>query len=671
MTFDRRVVLPGADDVFLTGVTDLTFVAGSSGPVLYVTSGPGGGVASFRMQGNQLVRIDTASLPGQQVAGVDSSFTPVTLGGSAVGLITGVGATGYWGMGFGATGSLETRVDLGTGLPGNLIAAEMVRVGSTDYLYGLRLGSNAPAVWQVTAQGTLVAVQIPGFSAPPAGGPVLTDITSVTRAGTPYLLATSREVDGLISYRIGPDGVPVEVDRVWSATGIGISQPSTVTAFNMDGRAWAVMGASGSGTLTVVEVMADGTLVPTDHILDDRDTRFQGVTTLDSIVINGRAYVVAAGSDDGISLFQVLPGGRLLEMGTLADTTQTTLANVSDVALASQGGNLQIMVASGSEPGLTWLTVDLGPPGQNLTGTAGDDTLTGGTGNDRLNGGAGDDRLFGGAGDDIILSGRGSNVMTGGTGADTFVLSASGQVNTITDFNPAEDRIDLSGWPMLRSPQQLTIIPTATGAEIRYQSEVLRITTWNNQPMTVAQVLALDLINVTRQDPGWTAPVLPPQTLFGGGGADTLIGGDGADILHGNGGDDRLEGNWGNDRLYGGAGNDRLFGGGGDDTLWGGTGADLLWGGEGDDRLYGGDDDDRIYAGSGNNTLWGDDGNDTLWGGVGNDRLYGGTGADLLWGDDGNDTLWGGLGNDRLYGGPGADQLYGDAGNDTREGAAG
>jgi hypothetical protein len=69
VTFDRRVVLPGSGDVFLTGVTDLTFVTGSSGPVLYVTSGPGGGVASYRIQGNQLVRIDTFSLPGQQAAG--------------------------------------------------------------------------------------------------------------------------------------------------------------------------------------------------------------------------------------------------------------------------------------------------------------------------------------------------------------------------------------------------------------------------------------------------------------------------------------------------------------------------------------------------------------------------------------------------------------------------
>ncbi|RMV68179.1 M10 family metallopeptidase C-terminal domain-containing protein [Pseudomonas coronafaciens] len=89
-------------------------------------------------------------------------------------------------------------------------------------------------------------------------------------------------------------------------------------------------------------------------------------------------------------------------------------------------------------------------------GTAGGDTLTGTEGNDIINGNAGADRINGGAGADTLTGGADADILTGGAGADVFIYTtrldsyrnynASGakQSDTITDFNTAEDRIDLS-----------------------------------------------------------------------------------------------------------------------------------------------------------------------------------------------------------------------------------
>ena len=65
-------------------------------------------------------------------------------------------------------------------------------------------------------------------------------------------------------------------------------------------------------------------------------------------------------------------------------------------------------------------------------------------------GGAGDDRFFGGAGDDMVRGGGGADTLTGGGGNDRFVyLSASDSTgsacDTLADFDPAHDRIDLPG----------------------------------------------------------------------------------------------------------------------------------------------------------------------------------------------------------------------------------
>ncbi|MDO5631781.1 MAG: M10 family metallopeptidase [Paracoccus sp. (in: a-proteobacteria)] len=84
-----------------------------------------------------------------------------------------------------------------------------------------------------------------------------------------------------------------------------------------------------------------------------------------------------------------------------------------------------------------------------LTGGDGNDTLMGSSGHDSLSGGNGNDVLNGGAGNDTLNGGAGADTLTGGAGADIFLFRArtdasSDAPDVITDFNPAQDRLDLS-----------------------------------------------------------------------------------------------------------------------------------------------------------------------------------------------------------------------------------
>ena len=72
--------------------------------------------------------------------------------------------------------------------------------------------------------------------------------------------------------------------------------------------------------------------------------------------------------------------------------------------------------------------------GDVLYGTAASELLEGGDLNDTLIGGAGNDTLIGGGGDDSL---------TGGSGGDLFVISADDGEVIISDFDMAEDTIDL------------------------------------------------------------------------------------------------------------------------------------------------------------------------------------------------------------------------------------
>ncbi|MCE9685976.1 retention module-containing protein [Shewanella sp. AS16] len=94
----------------------------------------------------------------------------------------------------------------------------------------------------------------------------------------------------------------------------------------------------------------------------------------------------------------------------------------------------------------------------SLSGLAGNDELIGGSGNDILSGGSGDDYLDGGPGNDSLSGGTGSDYLIGGTGSDVldggvdtardaFIWeagSADGSTDTVMNFDPAHDVLDLS-----------------------------------------------------------------------------------------------------------------------------------------------------------------------------------------------------------------------------------
>ncbi len=80
-----------------------------------------------------------------------------------------------------------------------------------------------------------------------------------------------------------------------------------------------------------------------------------------------------------------------------------------------------------------------------LQGTNRHDRLVGGSGNDRLIGGAGNDTLIGGAGNDTLIGGTGRDRLQGGTGRDRFIYqSLQDAGDTLIDFNPRQDVIDLT-----------------------------------------------------------------------------------------------------------------------------------------------------------------------------------------------------------------------------------
>ncbi|HWL55331.1 MAG TPA: calcium-binding protein [Paracoccus sp. (in: a-proteobacteria)] len=685
----------GLSPAFVRNLADLQVVHLQSGHLLLGVTHMGGGYSSFRITGadRPITLIETRAYgslqtyldrPGASIVALDGRYAVF-----APGLVNGMAN----GVALAANGDLGNGISLaGAGRLGpDVIQLGSFATASGQFLYSARNATTAFEIWKVQPGSGLTRIDgAEALSIPGRDRPEISDMGVAAVGDRQFLLMTSASGNFIASHALEANGTLGPANIVWANQGAGLNAPGHLDHVTVAGVTYAVVASGQSSSLTMFRLTYDGALLPVDHIIDERTTRFSGASALDTVMVDGRAFVFVGGADDGISVFTVMPDGQLLHLVTLADTDARSLADVSAISALEINGKIAVFVASRTEAGITQFQFDPGQIGQTLTVGAG--KYTGSAGSDLLRASSGTTQIIGGAGDDILISGNAPVTLTGGAGADIFVVSPVNGKILISDFTPGTDRLDLSGLGMIRSTLQLTIKTIADGLRISFGDTQIHVRTadktglpanyFDNSLFPIAHYnltgMRTSLLGTSGNDrlaasaAGSTVYALAGNDLLNGNiGHDLLSGGSGNDTLNGAAGNDTLLGGSGNDLIRGGAGNDSLAGGAGRDTIHGGDGRDTITDPSGDDTIYGEAGDDLISAMGGANAIWGGPGNDTITSGTGRDRIYGEAGNDRINAGAENDAIWGGEGNDTIAGGGGHDTIYAGGGNDIAAGGDG
>nr|WP_244306778.1 M10 family metallopeptidase C-terminal domain-containing protein [Azotobacter salinestris] len=381
------------------------------------------------------------------------------------------------------------------------------------------------------------------------------------------------------------------------------------TGFGSGGTAIFDGGGNGDDHAYGLSVQADGKILLGGSINDDFGViRLNADGSLDTgFGSGGKAVLDIAGSDDQGYSLSVQPDGRILLAGSSFNPANGTYdfsalrlnadgsldtgfgsdgKVVFDIAGSyDEGQSLAVqpdgrILISGSSYNLDTRRYDIGAIRLNADGSLDTTfgvpdeeavTLEGSDGDDLLIGSDGRDSILGKDGNDVLDGGAGRDSLSGGTGADLFRVSSrdhsyrtasEGSTDRILDFDPGEDRIDLSalGFTGLGDGHDGTLAVQVNDAGTRtYLKSFEADAEGRRFEISLKGNLAgqLDSGNL----------IFAPLVLEGTAADDRLTGSPLAEILTGGDGDDRLHGAGGDDLLDGGAGRDRLIGGSGADLF--------------------------------------------------------------------------------------------------------
>ena len=649
-------------DLDRSRITDLDIITTGGTPLLFSTTRFDGVLSGWSIDG-ALTAVSELAFEGGDLPGGTASIMVLDIGADT-GFLTGGGSGGLLQTGtVGTNGIFGLPNILPPGMAGFQYGEAVQLADGTQAMYGALAGTAGITRIDFDTAGHFLDSSL--IANDP--GTAVTDITAIATtviAGQSFVLTASGADNLVTTWAVDTNGALIARDTMGIDDGLWINAPTSMGVATVGGVNYVVLGAAGSGTLSVMEIGSDGSMILRDHLLDDLTTRFGGVTSIEIVTHDGMTYVIAGGADDGITVFALLEGGHLVKRATIADSTEMGLDNVSAIAARGTGDGLDIYIASSSEAGLTQLRFDKGPTGVTATATLAGGLLAGTAGDDILQGHDGADVITAGAGDDIIRDGAGSDMMTGSDGADLFLLSADGATDTITDFTLGEDQIDLSLWGFLRDISQLTISTRSDGMEIRYGEELLVVQSADGEMIDYRLLTNEDVLGGARIPdqvaPGYAGPATPtPDLTPDQPDIPQVDHGDHFDIRDGlaviadsNAADLRSAlgqgGTPGDMGQPGGSGTHVMIGTNSGQTMTGGDGADMMLGRGWHDILSGGDGADILLGGGGNDRLSGDNGHDSLNGGAGADRLDGGAGDDVLSGGAGADMFVFNGGHDRI-----------------------
>ncbi|SOC06415.1 lactonase family protein [Rhodobacter maris] len=137
----------------------------------------------------------------------------------------------------------------------------------------------------------------------------VSDMALVQSGNARFLFVGSASEHGVTGFALDASGTLGAEISLGMTESVPVQTVTALASATIGTTGFLITAAAGSSSLTVMKVGADGSIDVTDHMIDDLHTRFAGASKLEVVSVGDHVFVLAAGSDDGLTLFAPHPGG--------------------------------------------------------------------------------------------------------------------------------------------------------------------------------------------------------------------------------------------------------------------------------------------------------------------------------------------------------------------------
>jgi hypothetical protein len=101
--------------------------------------------------------------------------------------------------------------------------------------------------------------------------------------------------------------------------GLFVDTPTQIETVQVGGQSFAILGSTGSNSVSVVTISANGQMGVTEQVNDTVETRFGNLAVLEVLETPEGVFVLAGGTDNGLTLMTLAAQGRLIHLASIGN----------------------------------------------------------------------------------------------------------------------------------------------------------------------------------------------------------------------------------------------------------------------------------------------------------------------------------------------------------------
>ena len=233
-------------------------------------------------------------------------------------------------------------------------------VEGETYLFVAGFNDSGISVFQIESGGKLVNVH----NVPDTDTLELAAAISVTTASVgaeTYLFVAGWTDDGVSVFRVQSDGILINVENVSDEGSLELDGARSVTTASVGGETYLFVAGQVDDGVSVFQIKSGGILSNVHNVSDSGSFELDGANSVTTASVGGETYLFVAGAtDDGVSVFRVQSGGILSNVHNVSDSGSFELDGASSVTTASVGGETYLFVAGEADDGISVFQIESG-----------------------------------------------------------------------------------------------------------------------------------------------------------------------------------------------------------------------------------------------------------------------------------------------------------------------